>query len=131
VSSVLDASALLAVLFSERGADRVIKAIDDRAYISTVNLAEVFTRLLGRGVAEADARARIAEFELEIVPFDEEQAYRAGLLRAATRSAGLSLGDRACLALAERLSLPAMTADRVWGTLQLDTQVGIQVDVIR
>ena len=64
---------------------------------------------------------------MQIVPFDAELAYRAGMLRSATRPAGLSLGDRACLALAERLGLPALTADRAWGALQ----VGIPVDVIR
>jgi PIN domain nuclease of toxin-antitoxin system len=61
------------------------------------------------------------------VPFDEDLAYRAGLLRSVTRSAGLSLGDRACLALAEQLGQPALTADRAWGTVQ----ISIQVDVIR
>ena len=87
--------------------------------------------MLVRGSSEADVRAILGNISVEIVPFDEELAYRAGLLQPATRAAGLSLGDRACLALAERLSLPAMTSDRVWATLQLDTQLGIQVDVFR
>jgi PIN domain nuclease of toxin-antitoxin system len=128
---VLDASALLAVVFQEPGAARVEHEIRDSSFIGSVNLAEVVTTMLQRGSSEADVRAILGTIRIGIVAFDEELAYRTGLLRPATRAAGLSLGDRACLALAERLSLPAMTADRVWATLQLDTQFGIQVDVIR
>ena len=127
MSSVLDASAVLAVMQGEPGAARVRQAITEGAYISSVNVTEVVTRQIDRGVPDSDARANVEELEIEIVPFDEELAYRAGLLRSATRSAGLSLGDRACLALAERLGVPALTTDRVWGTLQL----GIQIEVIR
>jgi ribonuclease VapC len=127
VSSVLDASAVLAVVFQETGRERVDDAIDDGAVILSVNLAEVVTKLVEQGMSEARIRAILSTINARVVPFDEQLAYRAGLLRAATRSAGLSLGDRACLALAERLGLPAQTADRAWGTLQ----VGIQVDVIR
>ena len=131
MSRVLDASAVLAVAFQEPGAPRVEQEIRDGSFIGSVNLAEVVTTLLERGSSEADVRAILGNISMEVVPFDEELAYRAGLLRASTRRAGLSLGDRTCLALAERLSLPAMTADRAWGTLQLDAQFGIQVDVIR
>ena len=131
VSRVLDASALLAVVLQEPGAARVEQEILDDSFIGAVNFAEVVTTMLVRGSSEADVRAILGNISVEIVPFDEELAYRAGLLRPATRAAGLSLGDRACLALAERLSLPAMTSDRVWATLQLDTQLGIQVDVFR
>jgi ribonuclease VapC len=106
---------------------RVDDAIRDGAVILSVNLAEVVTRMIDKGMTEADIRRLLAAIELVVVPFDEDLAHRAGLLRSATRSAGLSLGDRACLALAERLGLPALTADRAWGRLQ----VGIQVDVIR
>ena len=127
MSSVLDASALLAVVFEEPGRDRVDDAMTDGANILTVNLAEVVTRMQGSGMSEARIRAILSTMKARVVPFDEELAYRAGLLRAATRSAGLSLGDRACLALAERLGVPALTADRAWGALQ----IGIQIDVIR
>jgi ribonuclease VapC len=127
VGSVLDASALLAVVFREPGMDRVNEAIRDGAVILTVNLAEVVTRILQRGSDESDMRRILTAIDPVVVPFDEELAYRAGLLRSATRSAGLSLGDRACLALAERLGVPALTTDRVWSTLQL----GIQIEVIR
>ena len=127
MSSVLDASAVLAVILAEPGAARVNQAIADGAFISSVNVTEVVTRQINLGVSDADARANVEELEIEVVPFDEELAYRAGLLRSATRSAGLSLGDRACLALAERLGVPALTTDRVWGTLQL----GIQIEIVR
>jgi ribonuclease VapC len=115
------------MMLGEPGAVRVRQAIADGAHISAVNVTEIVTRQIDRGVSESDARANVDELEMEVVPFDEELAYRAGLLRSATRSAGLSLGDRACLALAERLGMPALTADRAWGSLQ----VNIQVDVIR
>jgi ribonuclease VapC len=131
VSSVLDASALLAAILQEPGAARVEQEIRDNSFVGSVNLAEVITTMLRRGSSEADIRAILGNISVEIVPFDEGLAYRAGLLQPYTRAAGLSLGDRACLALAERLNLPAMTADRVWATLQLDTQFGIHVDVIR
>ena len=93
----------------------------------SVNPAEAITSMVNRGMSEADIRRLLAAMSLDVLPFDEELAYRAGLLRSATRSAGLSLGDRACLALAERLGGPALTADRAWGTLQLS----IRVEVIR
>lgn len=127
MSSVLDASAVLALMLGEAGAARVRQAILQGAFISAVNVTEVVTRQLDRGVSEHDARANVDELEMDIVPFDEDLAYRAGLLRSVTRSAGLSLGDRACLALAERLGLPALTADRAWGRIQ----AGVQIDVIR
>jgi PIN domain nuclease of toxin-antitoxin system len=127
VNSVLDASALLAVVLQEVGEDRVNDAIDDGAVILSVNLAEVVTKLHEKGMTEARIRAILSTLRAPVMQFDEELAYRAGLLRSATRSAGLSLGDRACLAVAERLGVPALTADRVWGTLQ----IGIPVEVIR
>jgi ribonuclease VapC len=128
VSSVLDASALLAAINGELGADRVRQATaQDGAVIGAVNLAEVITKLVERGFDDRAIRATVSAAQLQVVPFDEDLAYRAALLRIATRTAGLSLGDRACLALADRLGLPALTADRTWATLQL----GVQVEVIR
>jgi ribonuclease VapC len=127
VSSVLDASALLAVVFQEAGRERVNDAIDDGAVILAVNLAEVVSTMSNGGMSEARIRAILGTLNPTVVPFDEDLAYRAGLLRPATRSAGLSLGDRACLALAGRLGLPALTTDRVWARVQ----VGVQIDVVR
>jgi PIN domain nuclease of toxin-antitoxin system len=124
---VLDASAVLALVFQEPGHERVDEEIEVGAYILAVNLAEVIATMQQRSLSEARTRAILSTIRAQIVPFDEELAYRVGLLRSVTRSAGLSLGDRACLALAERLGLPALTADRAWAGLQ----IGIQVDVIR
>ena len=127
VSSVLDASALLALVFREPGMNRVDDALRDGAVILAVNLAEVVTRMLEKSFSEPDMQRTLDALELTVVPFDEELAYRAGLLRQATRQAGLSLGDRACLALAEQLGVPALTSDRAWARLQ----IGIQIAVIR
>lgn len=122
--AVLDASAVLALVHGQPGQDRVAEVIAD-ASLSAVNLAEVVGKLVQRGGLETAIRRAVGKFSLDVVPFDEEQAYWAGLLR--TRGLGLSLGDRACLALARSLNLPAYTADRTWAGLE----VGIKVVVIR
>ena len=96
------------------------------AAISTVNLSEVIARLAERDMPESDIRQALDGLSLEVVPFVEGHAYIAGMLRPQTAKAGLSLGDRACLALAVELQLPAMTADRAWA----DLPVGIEVTVI-
>lgn len=126
MKAVLDTSALLALIFGEPGADRVVQRIDG-ARVSSVNLAEFAGKLVERGYADADAEAAALRLPVAVVPFDAAQALAAGLLRRATRPAGLSLGDRACLALAQADGLPAVTADRAWGGLDL----GVPVEVIR
>jgi ribonuclease VapC len=122
-SSVLDASALLALIFGEPGAANVSQAVGEGASINTVNLTEVITRLVEGGAPDNEIRERMQTFELEVIDFDAGLAYAAGALRRATRSLGLSLGDRACLALAQRLNLPAVTADRSWLQLALDVPI--------
>jgi PIN domain nuclease of toxin-antitoxin system len=107
------------MVFREPGMSRVNQALRNGAVILSVNLAEVVTRMLDKGMDEASTRRALSAIDPTVVAFDEDLAYRAGLLRSATRSAGLSLGDRACLALAERLGAPALTADRAWGGLRL------------
>jgi PIN domain nuclease of toxin-antitoxin system len=119
---VLDASAVLALINQEPGAERVEALLDD-AVISAVNLSEVIAVLVEAGFEFDRASARIGALALQVIVFDQPQALRAGALRAATRSAGLSLGDRACLALAEARTAPAVTADRRWSTLELDADV--------
>lgn len=92
-------------------------------YISAVNLTEVATRLLDNGINETRVRATIEGLPVTIVPFDAIGAMNAALLRPLTRSARLSLGDRACLALAIKLNLPVLTADRAWAALDLPVEV--------
>jgi PIN domain nuclease of toxin-antitoxin system len=123
---VLDASALLAVLRVEPGADQVEPRLGN-ATIGAVNLAEVVGKLANDGVPEAEIRRAVARLELEVRVFDEEHAFAAGMLRKTTRRFGLSLGDRACLALAQRSNAVALTADRSWSQLDL----GIAIELIR
>ena len=123
---VLDASALLALLNAEPGAELVAEALPGAA-ISAVNLSEVVAKLSDAGMPERAIRQALQPLGLDIVPFDEEQAYEAGLLRIPTKDAGLSLGDRGCLTLARRLNLPALTADRTW----LELSIRATINVIR
>ena len=125
-SAVLDASAILAVLHGERGSD-VVMGIE-RAIVSAVNLSEVVAKLADIGLTDDEIRAAIARLDFErVANFGAEQAFAAGVLRRATRRFGLSLGDRACLALGTELSLPVVTADAVWE--RFDT--GPKVKLIR
>lgn len=124
--AVLDASALIAFLRNEPGAEIVGESLRGSA-ISTVNLVEVATRFFGLGMAEAELRATIRRFSIDVMPLDETMAYSAAKLREPTRRFGLSLGDRACLALASRLECPVLTADRHWAELD----VGVDVQLIR
>ena len=125
-SWVLDASALLALLNRELGSEKVVAALPD-AVMSSVNLSEVVAKWVDQGRAETEIRSYLDALGLVIVPFDVEMAYRSGGLRSRTKSAGLSFGDRACLALAESLDVPALTSDRAWASLNLN----IQVELIR
>ena len=125
--AVLDASALLALLNQEAGAERVANAIVGGAAMSAVNLSEVAAKLMDSGMQEELAREILDRLPIEVVAFDTEAAYTAGALRPLTRAAGLSLGDRACIALAGRLHLPALTTDRIWERLA----AGIRVELIR
>ncbi len=123
----MDASALLAVIYREPGAERVTEVMARGAAISTVNLAEVVEKLSENGLLEATIRAILDPLRLEIVDFDGALPYQTGYLRPPTQSLGLSLGDRACLALARQRGLPALTTERAWANLQL----GVTVQVIR
>jgi ribonuclease VapC len=123
---VLDASVVLAHINGEPGADAIGQLAED-ALISAVNLAEVYTKLAEHGLSTTDARLIIDRYAFEIVPFDEALARQTGAMRSTTRRLGLSLGDRACLALAQREALPALTADRSWSKLNL----GVDVRIVR
>jgi PIN domain nuclease of toxin-antitoxin system len=118
----LDASALLAAMLQERGAQHVQDRLAD-ARIGAVNLSEVVAKLQERGVPDDVVEESLAELNLIIVPFDAEQAVMAGKLRRDTRAAGLSLGDRACLALAVMLGAIAITTDSAWRNLTLPVEI--------
>lgn len=123
---VIDASALLALLNGEPGADVVAEALP-KGVISAVNLSEVVAKLCEAGMPEKAIHRALRPLGLEIIPFDEEQAYQAGLLCVATQDMGVSLGDRACLGLAKMLGAMVLTADRTWAGLS----VGATIKVIR
>lgn len=110
---VLDSSAVLAVINGERGTDEVARLLDN-AVLSAVNYAEIISKLVERGMSMPHALRAIGGLAVSIIDFDSRQAERAGELRMATRRSGLSLGDRACLALAEREDAVAVTADKRW-----------------
>jgi ribonuclease VapC len=125
-SYVLDASAVLAVLNSELGVERVVPLLAE-SVISAVNLAEVVGKLTDYGLSDEDVKQAIAVLGLEeVIPFDEAQALEAGAFRRTTRHLGLSLGDRACLALARSRRLPCLTAEAAWKSVK-----GQKVIVIR
>ena len=126
--TLLDASALLAVIFEEAGADLVHEALRGDAAMSTVNAAEVAARLHQGGWTVGDVTEVIAALGMELVPFDVDTALLSGQYRPATQRVGLGLGDRACLATARRLGVPVLTADRVWTQLNLP---GVTVRCIR
>lgn len=123
---VLDASAVLAWLYGEPGAGRV-EAVIEASHISTVNLAEVLSKVAERGGRARQARLDLQSYGLRVHDFSPEQADDCAELRPLTRARGLSLGDRACLALSRTLRLPVLTADQAWDSVQ----VGVTVDLLR
>jgi ribonuclease VapC len=123
---VLDTSAILAVIFSERGAERVL-AVANGAMLSVVNLTETLTRCIDRDFPEKAASDFVNYFNINLIAFDATLARHAAALRRTTRQRSLSLGDRACLALAIRENAITVTADRNWA----DLDIGCKIEVIR
>jgi PIN domain nuclease of toxin-antitoxin system len=123
---VIDASVVLAVMLAELTPEQGEEWLTD-ACISAVNLAEVVATLTDRGLPPEMIAAKLARLNLDVRPFGEEQAMHAGNLRIETRHLGLSVGDRACLALAAAVNKPAATADRAWAKLDL----GIKIALVR
>ncbi|HEX5394095.1 MAG TPA: type II toxin-antitoxin system VapC family toxin [Rhodocyclaceae bacterium] len=127
---VLDTSALLAYLYEEPGGTRVEALLTgESCVIGAVNLTEFVSKCADAGMQRADIESIAQSFNAQVVPMDEKLAYLAGLQRPATRPLGLSLGDRACLALAQSLGAVAVTADRPW--LDLAAALGVEVECIR
>lgn len=119
---VLDSSAVLALLFNEPGASRVASALAD-SWLSAVNLSEVLAVVRRRGKDPQQILDEMLEAPVTIVPFDITVAMLAADLEAPTRVFGLSLGDRACLALALERVVSVLTADRAWAQLALPVRV--------
>ena len=125
-SFVLDSSALLACLNREPGSEAIIGIVAE-ALLCSVNLAEAVTVLVRQGASKEKAIEILQLWEFEVVDFERSLAEETGALIEHTRSMGLSLGDRACLALALTRSLPAVTADRSWRGID----IGVQIQFIR
>jgi PIN domain nuclease of toxin-antitoxin system len=119
MSKVYDASALLAILNDETGQDVVIShlASSEEGLISAANWAEVASKLAVRGESPAEIEFGLAAFGLEVVSLDASLALAAGALRPITKSIGLSLGDRCCIALAAVRGAEIITGERIWAQL--------------
>jgi len=124
--AVLDASALLALLLGEPGADTVRGVLADAA-MTTINLAEVVGHYARHGASEPAIRGMLEGLPIAYVAPDEALAYDIGMLQPITATLGLSLGDRACLALGRRLDVPVLTADRSWTALASKAQIVIRL----
>ncbi len=125
--AVLDASAILALILGEKGADTLTREILKSAVASTVNLAEVQTKLVREGYDPETAWEATISFVSAVEPYTAEQAKLAGDLVTQTRGRGLSLGDRSCLALGLKLNAPVYTTEQIWR----DLKVGVPIYVIR
>lgn len=123
---VLDASAVLAVMRDESGGNRVTEAMP-AVVIAAVNHSEVLAKLIDYGMTPQGAVEELDRMKLYVRPFDLELSELAGRLRGPTARFGLSLGDRACLALASSLNCPAMTTDRIWDELD----IGVEIRLLR
>ena len=125
---ILDTSALLAYLWQEPGAVRVANLLTtERCLLGATNLAELVSKVVERGLPAHEVPALVSSLNVEVVPLTQAVAELSGQLRTTTRHLGLSLGDRACLALAQTLNGVAITADRPW--LALD--IGVAIECIR
>lgn len=123
---VLDTSAFLAFANREPGAERV-QSVLRTAFISAVNASEVVGKLVKKGFTVTEAEQYLIGFVKDIVPFDMTHAGVAASLIGLTQTHGLSLGDRSCLALAKSLNVPVLTADQVWGKVE----IGVTIELIR
>ena len=119
---VLDASAILALLNNETGAEMVQELLPF-AIVSAVNYAEVVTRLSLLGMPENEIHQALNILGLTIIPLDEDLSFRTGYLAIVTKQYGLSLGDRACLALAFKTGYSAVTSDSAWQGLKIEVDI--------
>ena len=116
---VFDASAVLAALFTEPGADKVeLLWAEGENWISAVNYAEVVTKLNERGMSDAEVEIVLEGVPLRVLAFEVQGALACGLMRTATKALGLSLGDRACLSAGRLLDAEIITGERLWKKLK-------------
>lgn len=125
-SFVLDSSAVIALVKGEKGWHRVAEVLAQSVILS-VNAAEVFSKLAEWKMPPVDRDKYQAVMEDLIVPYDQDLAIRTGVLRGQTSAQGLSLGDRACLSLAQRLGVPVLTSDQIWTKIS----IGVTIEMIR
>lgn len=122
MKQVIDASVVLAYLRDEPGGDVLVR--DDGPFcLSSVNLAEIMTKVIDLGLSSDDITRVLKKLPIENFDYVREDAVCTAKFRTASRRLGLSLGDRACLALAARLAVPVLTADTVWAELDLDIEI--------
>ena len=126
--AVLDASAMLAVILEEPGAEVVAEALRSGAVMSSVNVAEVAARLHQDGWIDSEVALIFETLGVEVLPFDRETALLSGRFRTVTKGLGLGLGDRACLATGRTEECPVLTSDRSWQKLHI---AGLDVRSIR
>jgi ribonuclease VapC len=127
---VIDASALLAVARGENGANVVLDLINtEECVVSSVNLAEVASKLIDLGLPPSELHHAIAQFNVDAIDFSQEQAMVSAEIRPITKAIGLSLGDRACIALAKLMNGCAVTADKAWSDIA--EPVGVSIIFIR
>ena len=119
---LLDASAVLCLLHQEVGAEQVTRQVH-RAAISAVNAAEVYSKLFEANAPNREIDRVFTELNLSIIAFEKTIARQAGILRPLTKSYGLSLGDRTCLATAICFGMSVMTADKAWKQLDLGVDI--------
>jgi PIN domain nuclease of toxin-antitoxin system len=121
-SYVWDASALLALINNEPGHEKMEQYLPG-AYMSSINISEVASILLSMSMKQSEIEQLIHSIIPNAIPFDNHHAYHAADLRIKTKNMGLSLGDRACLSLGEIKNLPVITADKIWGKLDLNIKI--------
>lgn len=125
---VLDASAVLCLLLSEPGADKV-EALLERSVLGAVNYSDVVSKLVDRGLPPDDVVSDMSDLGIPVLDIDRELGEIAARMRTSTRRIGLSLGDRMCLALAKKLDVEAVTTDKAWA--QIASEIGVSVVVVR
>ena len=128
--TLLDASAILAFLQAEPGDDVVRQALhDDTCLVSAANHSEVIAKAIDRGAEARALQVVLAELAYTIIDVTPDDGIAAGLMRSATRKTGLSLGERLCLATAQRLKARVLSADRPW--LSVAKRLGLEVQCVR